>query len=64
MKMITATIRDCVQIGPDDFIMKGYSRNFSTDRPISDVINWAQNMGIKNATINEITFFDYTGDSK
>lgn len=60
---VTVTIEECVQIGPDDFRMKRYSRTFSTNRPLKDMISWAENMGIKGATINSLTFHDYTGES-
>lgn len=62
-RQVTVVIEECVQIGPDDFRMKRYSRNFSVDRPLKDMIAWAENMGIKGATVNSLTFYDYTGSS-
>lgn len=63
MKEITVVIEDCVQIGPNDFRMKRFSRNFCISCPIKDMIEWAESMGIKGATVNSLTFYDYTGRS-
>lgn len=60
---ITATIQLAEQIGPDTWQMKRYSRNFEAHRSLSDVVGWAQSMGIKNATINDVVLHDYTGAS-
>jgi len=63
MKIITAVILNCEQIGPDNYKMKNYSRNFSSDCPTEYIIKWAENMGVKNATINSVILCEYTGSS-
>lgn len=60
---VTAVVEICQQVGPEDWHMKRFSRNFSVDRQISDLISWAENMGVKNATITDIILCDYTGKS-
>ena len=60
---IVATVTGCKQVGPDDFVSIRDSRVFSTDRPIKDLILFAENMGLENATINDVSLSVYTGES-
>ena len=62
-KQVTVVIEVCEQIGPDNFKMKRFSRNFAISRPMKDMIMWAENMGIKNASVSSLRFHDYTGAS-
>ena len=61
---IVATISFCEQIGENEFIQRRFGRVFSADRSISDILQWAENMGIKDADINNIQFSDYAGSSE
>jgi len=60
---ITVTITDCVQVGIDSFKDKRYSRVYCTSMSIDTILNWAKSVGIKNPTINDLEFSDYTGSS-
>lgn len=60
---IVAVISILEQTGPDSFKMNRFSRGFAANRPIQDIIKWAENMGIKNATINDVELYNHTGDS-
>jgi hypothetical protein len=56
---ITATVQIATASGQVVY----FSRNFDDSRPISNIISWAENMGVKNPTINDIIFSDFTGES-
>jgi len=60
---VTVVIEHCVQIGVDSFKQVRYSRNFSVDHSLKEILSWAKAMGIENATINDLNFADYTGSS-
>ena len=61
---VIATISIMRQIGQDDFQQNRFSREFSTTLPLSNILSWAENMGISApASINDIVFFDHTGSS-
>ena len=62
-KKITVTIVDCVQVGIDEFKDKRYSRVYCTSMSIDAMLNWAESEGLKNPTINDLEFSDYTGSS-
>lgn len=62
-KMIVATVSVCVQIGQDDFKQERTSRCFAISRSIKDVLTWAEASGIKNPTMADIVFSEYTGQS-
>ena len=59
MKKVTVIIEKCVQIGPVHFRMKRCSRNYEVCSPISDMLAWAESLGIEDATINDLTLCDY-----
>lgn len=63
-KMITAIIETYEQTGPNTFKDIIYTRNFSTCLAIDNILNWAESMGVKNATINSIKLAEYTGSSE
>ena len=60
---VCAIVNKCVQVGPEDWKMKPTTRIFDTSRPISDVLEWVEAMGIKNPTCNDFVLADHTGDS-
>ena len=62
-KRITVVIEECVQVGVREYRMKRISKNFSIHRSIKEMFLWAESEGIKNPTINDISFCDYIGDS-
>lgn len=61
--MITVTIQFCVQVGENSFKDARFSRNFSKDMPIKTMLEWAGNMGVKNPSISDLVFSDFTGSS-
>ena len=62
--MITAILKRVDQVGPNDWHTYRWSRNFDENRPIKDILNWANSMlGCKETKITDIEFADYTGDS-
>jgi len=63
MSSIVATISIAEQIGMDVWNQRYISRVFSTARNIQDIINWAENEGVKNPQISNIQFSEYTGKS-
>lgn len=63
MKQITVTVVKRVQITETSFHDERFSRVFSIDRSIETILNWAENMGISQPTINDLEFSDYTGSS-
>ena len=59
MKKITVVTEKCVQIGPVQFRMKRCSKNYDISTPVSDMLAWAESLGIKDATINDLIYCDY-----
>ena len=62
-RTVTAVITQCVQVGPDAFVMKNISRNFPGNRSIDDILKWAESEGIQNPDINDVLLCKYTGES-
>lgn len=63
MTEVTVVIERCAQIDADSFKQVRYSRNFSVDCSLKEILSWAKAMGIKDASINDLQFADYTGSS-
>jgi len=63
MSQITATVGIPTQVCAETWEHHFFSRVFSDDLPVRYIIDWAKNMGLENATINNISFSDYTGGS-
>ena len=59
---IVATVKKCVQIGPDDWALRGISHVFDQSATIWDVLQWADHME-KGTLIADIQFTNYDGDS-
>jgi len=62
-EQVAVVIEEYVQIWMEEYRMKRFSRNFAVTRSIKDMITWANSIGIKNATVNDLVFYDYTGSS-
>lgn len=62
-KEIMVTLSQAVQCGENEFKQVRVSRGFAISRPIEDMLSWATAQGIKNATINDLIFSEYTGSS-
>jgi hypothetical protein len=54
MKKITAVIETYYQTGPNTFKDIKFSKNFTVDTRINEILMWAAEMGIKNPTINDV----------
>lgn len=63
MEKLIATVHITQQVTHDQWRIHSYSRVFSTSRPIKDIFNWMENMGVKNPTTNDLELTDYTGES-
>ena len=58
MKKVTVVIEKCVQISPEGFRIKRCSRNYDISSPVSEMLAWAESLGVKDATINDLLFCD------
>ena len=56
---IAATITICCQIGENTFMDRRCSKIFSTSESLDAILDWAENTGIKNPTINDIEFSEH-----
>jgi hypothetical protein len=61
---IVATVTGIVQVGEDRFNQHNYSRVFSVECSIASVISWASAELGRQASINDVEFSFYTGESK
>jgi hypothetical protein len=62
MKKITAVITVCERVGQETWNDVRFSRNFSVDARINDILMWAAEMGIKNPTINDVKLCGFYED--
>lgn len=51
-----ATCREAVKIGSEDWRMESVSKVFHINQPLSDVLEWAERMGVTGASVNSIVF--------
>lgn len=58
MAKIIATYKDCVQVGPDDFITKRVSRVFGEESTIKDMLEWGRK--ITGYSGFEFTSFEFS----
>lgn len=62
-RKIVVTLSQSVRIGQDEWKQHRISRVFSTHRSISDILTFAENAGVKNPQISDLTLSEYTGES-
>ena len=60
---IIATVSIAEQNGPESWIQRRISREFTVNRSIQDVLKWAESMGFENPRISDIVLSEYTGSS-
>jgi hypothetical protein len=53
---IVVMISTVVQVGPESWRDISYSKVFSIYDPVYCMLEWAEKHGLKNPTINELTF--------
>ena len=61
---IMAMVSGYVQVGENKFHQHNYSRLFSDSCSIASVFKWATAMLGRDASINDIEFSFYTGESE
>ena len=62
---VSVTVKYAVQISYNDYAVRRITRLFSVDRPIKDILTWANNYLPKNQhnDLSLLEFSEYTGDS-
>ena len=61
---IIATVSGSVQVGENSFRDRHTSREFSENRSISDILNWAKaTLGVDNISICDVQLSEHTGSS-
>lgn len=56
-------VRNCVQVGPEDWEMKTTTRIFAGGNTIDDILRWVESLGIKNPTCNDFVLTDHKGST-
>lgn len=64
MSKFVATVSGCRQIGESAFKQEFYSRVFSGECSMIQVISWAKSQLGRDSSLNDITFSEYTGESE
>lgn len=59
----TVTLNQATQIGPSEWTVYRTSRVFDSSLPLDRILTWAKAEGIRNATVNDLQFSDFTGES-
>ena len=59
MSRFVVTVTQCVQIGVDKYKDHSVSCVFGEDDTIKNILDWAEKIGFKNASITDLQFSEY-----